>query len=204
MVGRVIIAAFRRGLVRSRGGASSLHSEPAATRRRWFADPDTQRWLGGPSWPRQLLDLANAPLGNFRGAMETGRHRWLGWEEGRPVGYIDCGIHDRWTTWEGGPAGRGVLAEIPDPAAAITYAVDPARRRRGHARMMLTTLLDLPEPADVIVFGAGVEPDNVASIRCLLAAGFEAPNPRPDWEGIVYYLNTRGRVAVSHVVGPEN
>ena len=56
---------------------------------------------------------------------------------------------------------------------------------------MLTSLLDLPELADVIVFGAGVEPDNVASARCLAAAGFEAPDPRPDWEGIVYYLRTR-------------
>jgi len=43
----------------------------------------------------------------------------------------------------------------------------------------------------VIVLGAGVEPDNEASARCLLAAGFEPPDPRLDWEGIVYYLYKR-------------
>jgi hypothetical protein len=56
---------------------------------------------------------------------------------------------------------------------------------------MLTSLLDLPELADVTVFGAGVEPDNIASTRCLLAAGFEAPDARADWEGVVYYLRIR-------------
>jgi hypothetical protein len=45
-----------------------------------------------------MLDLADAPLGIFRGAVETGRYRWLGWEDRRAVGYIDCGTHDRWTT----------------------------------------------------------------------------------------------------------
>jgi len=110
----------------------------------WFADTDTQRWLGGPSWPRQMLDLADTPLGTFRGAVETGRYRWLGWDDGRAVGYIDCGTHDRWTTWEGGPAGRGVLAEIPGPAAGITYVVDPGLRRRGYAQAMLTALLTSP------------------------------------------------------------
>jgi hypothetical protein len=39
----------------------------------WFTDADTQRWLGGPRWPRQMLDLTDRPLGEFRGAIETGR-----------------------------------------------------------------------------------------------------------------------------------
>lgn len=46
------------------------------------------------------------------------------------VGYIDCGTHDRWTTWEGGPRGRGVISEIVVPAGSITYVVDPALRCR--------------------------------------------------------------------------
>jgi RimJ/RimL family protein N-acetyltransferase len=154
----------------------------------WFADPDTQRWLGGPSWPRQMLELAHAPLGVFRGAVETGRYRWLGWDGARAVGYIDCGTHDRWTTWDGGPGGRGVVDSIPGPAAGITYVVDPTLRRRGYATAMVRALLALPELAHVRVFGAGVEPDNTASVRCLLAAGFHPPNPQPDWEGVVYYL----------------
>jgi aryl-alcohol dehydrogenase-like predicted oxidoreductase len=48
--------------------------------RPWFADADTERWLGGPRWPDLVLDLADSPLGEFRGAIETGRYEWLAWE----------------------------------------------------------------------------------------------------------------------------
>ena len=95
----------------------------------WFADADTQRWLGGPGWPR--LVLTGRPLGEYRGAVETGNYDWLATDDELVVGYIGCGTYDRWTTWEGGPGGRGVMASIDVPAANISYVVDPARRRRG-------------------------------------------------------------------------
>jgi RimJ/RimL family protein N-acetyltransferase len=151
----------------------------------WFADPDTQRWLGGPAWPAQMLALAAAPLGAFRGALEAGRYRWLAWDGDRPVGYIDGGTYDRWTTWD---PDRGVVACLPGPAAAITYVVDPSCRRRGYATAMITALLDVGRLSDVVVFGAGVAPDNVASAGCLLACGFRPLDARPDWEGVVYYV----------------
>lgn len=153
----------------------------------WFADPDTQRWLGGPDWLPLMLDLADRPLGEFRGAAETGRHRWLAWAEGMAVGYIDCGTYDRWTTWEGGPGGRGVTATIGVPSAGIAYVIDPARRRRGYATAMVTAMTAMPELAHVKLFAAGVEPENTASVGCLRKAGFWPLSPEPDWEGIVYY-----------------
>ena len=104
----------------------------------WFTDAHTQRWLGGPRWPRQMLDLAGRPLGEFRGAIETGRYHWLAWERDTAVGYIHCGTYDRWTTWEGGPSGRGVTGTIPVPSGSISYVVDPALRRRGYATAMIT------------------------------------------------------------------
>ena len=64
----------------------------------WFADAATRRWLGGPGWPRLMLDRASRPLGEFRGASETGRYRWLAWDQGAAVGYIDCDTYDRWAT----------------------------------------------------------------------------------------------------------
>jgi RimJ/RimL family protein N-acetyltransferase len=134
-----------------------------------------------------MLDLADRPLGEFRGARETGRYRWLSWEGERPVGYIDCGTFDRWTTFEGGPAGRGVVSTIHVPAGSLSYVVDPALRRRGYATAMVRAVLDRPELNHVELFAAGVEPDNVGSIRCLLKAGFAVLDPAPDWEGIVYY-----------------
>jgi hypothetical protein len=36
-----------------------------------------------------MLDLADRPLGEFRGAVETGRFRWLAWVDDVAVGYID-------------------------------------------------------------------------------------------------------------------
>jgi hypothetical protein len=81
----------------------------------WFTAADTRRWLGGPAWPRRMLDLADRPLGEFRGAAETRRYRWLAWDQGTAAGYIACGTVDRWTTWEGGPGGRGVIDAIPVP-----------------------------------------------------------------------------------------
>jgi RimJ/RimL family protein N-acetyltransferase len=157
----------------------------------WFEDPDTRRRLGGPGWPRLVLDLADRPLGEFRGAIETGRYRWLAWDGDEPIGYIDCGTTDRWTTWEGGPNGRGVIATIPVASGNLAYVVDPAVRRRGYSTTMIATLLTLPDLAHIELFAAGVEPDNAGSVGCLRAADFEALDPEPDWEGIVYYVKRR-------------
>lgn len=153
----------------------------------WFADADTQRWLGGPDWPRMMVDLADRPLGEFRGAMETGRYRWLACERDIAVGYIDCGTFDRWTTWEGGDGGRGVTGAIPVPSGGICYVVDPAVRRCGYGTTMITALMAAPELAHINMLGAGIEPENVASAGCLRKAGFRLLDPEPDWEGFVYY-----------------
>lgn len=157
----------------------------------WFDDPETQRWLGSPDWPQRALQLADAPLGEFRGAQETGRHRFLGWDRDVPVGYIDCGTSDRWTTWEGGRGGRGVVSVIDEPSGGIAFVTDPALRRRGYGSAMLLGLLQLPALEHVALFAAGVEPDNTASVRCLLSAGFGPLDPTADWEGFVYYARRR-------------
>jgi RimJ/RimL family protein N-acetyltransferase len=157
----------------------------------WFEDPETQRWLGGPDWPRMAIDLAGAPLAEFRGARETGRYQFLAWDRDSPVGYIDCGTSDRWTTWDGGPGERGVVSVIDEPSGNIAYVTDPAQRRRGYGVAMILTLTTVSELAHVSLFTAGVEPDNTASVRCLLSAGFHALDPVSDWEGIVYYARKR-------------
>jgi len=157
----------------------------------WFADGDTRRWLGGPAWPRQMLDRADRPLGEFRGAAETGRHRWLAWDQGTAVGYVDCGTYDQWARWEGGPGGRGVIGVIPVPAGSISYVVDPALRRRGYCAAMVTAVMAMPELEDIRLFVAGVEPANAGSVGCLRKTGFQPLNPEPDWEGVVYYARLR-------------
>ena len=157
----------------------------------WFEDPETQRWLGGPDWPLMTLALSDVPLGEFRGALETGRYRFIAWDGSAPVGYIDCGTFDRWTTWEGGPEGRGVVGVIDEPSGAMAYVIDPARRRRGYGRDMVRTMMAIPALEHVSLFAAGIEPENTASVRCLLSAGFQPLDPVSDFEGIVYYARRR-------------
>jgi len=169
--------------------ASKLHLvEP------WFDDAETQRWLGGPGWPRQMLNLMTLPLGEHRGAGETGRFSWLAWEQEEAVGFIGCGTYDRWTTWEGGEGGRGVISVIPVPSASISCVVDPALRGRGQCTRMIMELMTQPELAQICLFAAGVEPDNLASISCLVSAGFEPLDAEPDWEGMAYYVKRNAPV----------
>jgi RimJ/RimL family protein N-acetyltransferase len=159
--------------------------------RSWFADADTQRWLGGPRWPDLVLDLADRPPGEFRGAIETGRHAWLAWDGDTAAGYIGATTTDRWTTWDGSPGGRGVTGTITVPAANIGYVVDPALRCRGYGTAMVGALMTHPELARVSLFVAGVEPANTGSVRCLIGNGFQPLDPEPDWEGTVYYTRPR-------------
>jgi RimJ/RimL family protein N-acetyltransferase len=157
----------------------------------WFDDPETQRWLGGPGWPQMSIALVDAPLSEYRGARETKRDRFVAWDGECPVGYIDCGTYDRWATWEGGTGGRGVIAVIEVPSAAIAYVVDPMLRRRGYGVEMIHALTGMPELEHVGLFGAGVEPQNTASIQCLRSAGFSPLDSVPDWEGMVYYVRAK-------------
>ena len=56
---------------------------------------------------------------------------------------------------------------------------------------MILTMMQAPELSQVELFAAGVEPENIASVRCLRSAGFKPLDPNPDWEGIVYYARKR-------------
>ncbi|HEY2215250.1 MAG TPA: GNAT family N-acetyltransferase [Acidimicrobiales bacterium] len=153
----------------------------------WFEDGETQRWLGGPDWPGLMLKLADRPLGEFRGALETGRYHFLAWDGDTPVGYIDFDTYDRWATWEGGVDGRGVVDIIDLPSGAMAYVVDPDQRQMGNGAQMVQALMEIPDLSHIRLFAAGIELENAASVQCLLAAGFEPLDPVPDWEGIVYY-----------------
>ena len=86
----------------------------------WFDDPETQRQLGGRNWLKNAVAMAHAPLGEFRGAKETGRYRWLALDGELPVGYIDCGAYE-----------LDQADDYPDFAAAVALVVAGGRARRG-------------------------------------------------------------------------
>ena len=140
----------------------------------WFRDPATRRYLGGPDWPARMLALGADAVGReFRGAVQSGAYRYLAREDGAPFGYVDCGTF--------------VAPGSDGPTGSIAFAVDPQARGRGLGRAMLAALVRAPELASVAVFEAGVEPENVASRRCLEAARFALAADEPDAEGILYY-----------------
>jgi RimJ/RimL family protein N-acetyltransferase len=157
----------------------------------WFDDPATRRFLGGPDWPARMLDLAETAVGSiFRGRRVLSCHRWLAWLEGTAVAYVDCGVTDRWTLCAPGAAGIEVVASLPGPAGALALVVDPARRNRGLGRAVVQAMCEQPAVAQVRLFGAGVDPDNIAVRRCLEATGFRLHAEAPDWEGMLSYLRT--------------
>lgn len=159
----------------------------------WFEDPDTRRYLGGPDWPAAMLDHGERAVGQmFRGAAQIAAYRYLAELDGRAVGYIDCGTFDRATVYGGeGPEGPVITESIEVATGSIAFVVDPALRRRGVGRVMITALLARPELAFVALLEAGVEPKNVACRRCLEEAGFCVRSPEPDCEGMLYYRAAR-------------
>lgn len=168
----------------------------------WFDDPDTRRFLGDRHWPGAMLDLAETAVGReFRGALQTGAYRFLAVRGGAAVGYIDCGTFDCWTP----PVlSRSRLEVIEGPAGSIAFVVAPSARRQGVAKAMIEALLARPELADLRIVGAGVEPDNTASIATLTSAGFAPQLESPDDEGMLYFIRRpklaagAGRATLGH------
>lgn len=162
----------------------------------WFEDPYTSRYLGGPAWPAAMLANAQRAVGvDFRGARQIGAENYLALAEGRPVGYVDCGTFDRCTVYGGeGPDGPIITDSIDVMTGSIAFVVDPELRGRGVGRAMIAAMIRRSELWDVELFEAGVEPDNVASRRCLERAGFRLRAEQPDFEGMLYYRAWRSDI----------
>jgi RimJ/RimL family protein N-acetyltransferase len=158
----------------------------------WFEDAETRRYVGGPDWPSRMLARQSAVGSMFRGEQLLRTYRWLARIDDLPVGYVDCGVTDCWTTCAA-PDEAGeplVLHSLEGPACSIVVVVDPKIRGRGVGHQILRALLHEPTLHEVRVFGAGIEPDNLASRRCFERVGFRLHDAAPDWEGIIYYLLT--------------
>jgi RimJ/RimL family protein N-acetyltransferase len=145
----------------------------------WFTHPEVRRWLGGPDWPAREFRTDPGIGEIYRGRRVLRTHSWLAFDPGgEAVAQIGGDVYDRWT------------AE-PGPAMGFAYVVDPRRWGRGYGTATLLAMMDAPEMADVRVFAAGIEPANVASVRCATAAGMTPDTTIPDDEGIVHYLRRR-------------
>ena len=84
-------------------------------------------------------------------------------------------------------------------AAGLAFVVAPIHRGRGVARRALAAIATrLASDGVQKVFG-GVETDNLASIRCIEAAGFTCRSRQPDAEGFVYLARQLSETAVEEV-----
>jgi RimJ/RimL family protein N-acetyltransferase len=160
----------------------------------WFHDPEVQRWLGGPEWPARGLEMREDPgYGEFfRGRVVLRAHTWLAFDDaGTAVAYIGGEVYDRWCRYSEGPDGPTIDAVEPGPAMGFAYVVDPSRWRQGFGAATLRAMMSAPEMSDVVLFSAGIEPGNVASACCAMAAGLLPDSAEPDWEDMVHYLRRR-------------
>ena len=185
-----------RGVHEPRRGTVALRSLGEADLpliRPWFEDPETRSFLGGPNWPAAMLEHSRRAVGTmFRGARQTAAHHYLALAAGVAAGYIDCGTFDRCTVFGGeGPDGPIIAETLEVVTGSIAFVIDPTLRGRGVGRAMITALFDEPDLLQVELFEAGVEPKNVASRRCLQAAGFKPASVEPDFEGMLYYRRWR-------------
>jgi RimJ/RimL family protein N-acetyltransferase len=77
-----------------------------------------------------------------------------------------------------------------DGRVALAFGVRPDLRGRGYGKRILRAVLASPELASVERVWGGVEPDNVASIRCLTAVGFTS-EPYPEEPSMVKMIYHR-------------
>ena len=169
-----------------------FNKETAEDIRPWFSDPDTQKWLGDSSWVDMELKQQSESIGTeFRGSKTIARYAWVVYDDDKAVGYIDGDIGNRYVKYGGEVDGKPVYLEVEDKlTSGIAFAISPDERGKGYASQMITQLLARTEFEKVEIFLAGVEPENVGSIKALEKAGFKSDH-KPDFEGMYYFFLRR-------------
>lgn len=133
----------------------------------WWSDPETKKWIGG--YPAsKALELSQSPPDEFRGRKVLKRSALVGLLDQQPVSLVDFELYE-------------------DASAGVGLVVGPNHRKQGWGRETLRRLADSKHVAGIKVLFAGIEPKNVASVRCFQAAGFIPRTTEPDHEGIIYF-----------------
>ena len=128
----------------------------------WFAADDVRQWVTPPT--RQWFEYVRNT---------AGCHAWLVCaNDGSAVGHVQ-------------------LDEEADGRASIGLMVKPEARSQHHGQNILRALLARPEIAHLHTLEARVQPDNVASRRCCLAAGFVQADASPGEDGFLKLVYNR-------------
>lgn len=135
-----------------------LRAEDLAELDIWFADPDTQLWLGGPGWAAQALRLADPA---------NGRRAIVALLDGARIGLVD-------------------LECYPDGRASFALVIAPERRRLGLAAGVMQAVFASPALAGIHEVFGGIEQGNLASAALARRLGMMPVAP-PDAEGFTCF-----------------
>jgi RimJ/RimL family protein N-acetyltransferase len=131
--------------------------------RAWFQDEELRRRIEPPT-PRWFSYVCSTP----------GVTAWIVYEGSLPVGQLQLDTYD-------------------DGTGTFGIAVNPRLRNQGYGKRILKAFLMRPEVTRLTLLKAAVEPDNLASVRCLQHAGFIQDSAGPDHEGFLQYTYQPGR-----------
>lgn len=161
----------------------------------WFENAEVDLRLGGPDWPAREFELQEKlPGTQYRGALTLRMRAWvMVADDDVPLALLTASEYDRWTTCGPGTGDETIsVVSVEDvTSAGFAVVVDPSNWGRGLGRTAVELLVAHPDLADVRLFGAGIDADNLASQRCMTSAGFRPDVAEPDWENTVYYLRRR-------------
>jgi RimJ/RimL family protein N-acetyltransferase len=136
-----------------------------------FDDAETQRWLGDRGWPLMVLRSAASLPAEHNDTLLAWRRAWILEEDAVPIALVD-------------------VEAYADRTASLALLVAPAHRRQGVGRRALKMAAAELSAAGVREVFGGVQPENVASIRCLEAAGFARRADDPDADGFLYFARS--------------
>lgn len=93
-----------------------------------------------------------------------------------------------WMVFENRKAVGHVAVDIEaDHTAHLLFLVKPALHGQGYGKRILRALIEAAPGEGIHRLRASVEADNLASIACLLAVGFQAVRVQPDNEGFLHF-----------------
>lgn len=131
--------------------------------RLWHQDPTLSSRYGGSDWPDKMLELARK---------DDNRHCLIAGDGDRIIGYVDFEI---------------------DPAKSLGWiglVVAPSVRGTGYGTRLLTSFKSSKLAGSVSELRAGIEEDNLASIKCFEKAGFRQLGAGPDEEGCLIFASS--------------
>ncbi len=124
----------------------------------WFDDTELQRRYSYPT--QQWYNYVQN---------EPGVYAWMILEDDGMVGHLQLDVKE-------------------DGTGYIGCYVKPDLRNRGYGKRILHALCARPEATRFHRLVAGVEPDNLASIRCMQAVGFIQGTVEPDEDGFIRFV----------------